>query len=137
MLHWVLSWTGSARALPVSMFGLWQECFGKKRHQDQCGILSVTSKSNFLVGSVTENLVGTESAQLTLVPPTSINIQNWFSRCSSRPGRRRGIGSSLFVVQLHALWVSTLPLEGKSPCSVFPLMGRGMLLYPEASWKTH
>lgn len=71
MLHWVLSWTGSARALPVSRDAhvwlvarvLWQEKTPRLVWH------SVTSKSNFLVSSVTENLVGTESAQLTLVPP--------------------------------------------------------------------
>lgn len=72
------------RGLPL--FCLWQRCSGKKRHQDQCGILSVTSKSNLLVDCVTRNLVGTERPQLNACSTKIYKHAELISRCSSRPG---------------------------------------------------
>lgn len=112
----------------------WQECSGKDRRQDQCSVISVTSHSNLLVDAVTGNLVGMETAQLTLVPPRSRTIQNRFTGSSRTPGGRRRIRSSLLLVRLHC---GSQPCLWKSPDSGFPLMSRATLPYSETSWKAH
>lgn len=91
----------------------------------------MTSKSSFLVGSVTENLVSTEGRPVYACP-TKIYKQEVQQQTREEKGNQ--------FIPVHgavarAVRLSTLPLEGKSLYGVFSVNGQRNVAIPRGFLK--